>query len=128
MSPIGVPLVLLVDDHANTREMYALMLSMSGFAVAEAENGAEALARADEQLPSVVVTDLRMPGEVSALDLCHRLRERGVPVIVLTGVGPGDQHDEVRAAGCAVVLMKPVTPSELVAELHRILSRTEEPL
>ena len=127
MSSMNAPLVLLVDDHADTREMYAVMLGLSGFAVLEAEDGASALAQITAQQPSVVVTDLRMPGAVPVLDVCRRLHETGVPVIVLTGLEPGPERDDVDAVGCAVVLLKPVAPDVLIAEIRRILSSSQDP-
>jgi CheY-like chemotaxis protein len=97
-------IVLLVDDHADTRDLFAQIFSLSGFSVWEADDGAAALARtAAGLLPSVVVTDLRMPGRVSASELCRRFTERGVPVIALTGLGPGPELDEMQAAGCCAI-------------------------
>jgi two-component system cell cycle response regulator DivK len=119
----SAPIVLLIDDHADTRDLYAQILSLSGFSVWEAEDGAAALAKAVAGLlPSVVVTDLRMPG-LSASELCRRFAERGVPVVALTGVGPGHEHEEMRAAGCAAIIIKPVTPDKLIEEVRRILRR-----
>jgi CheY-like chemotaxis protein len=127
MLPTKAPLVLLVDDHADTRDMYEQMLVMSSFNVAQAEDGPAALARLDEQLPSIVVTDLHMPGAVSALDLCCRLQEKGVPVIVLTGIDAGRELDQLLAAGCEAVLLKPVAPDVLVSEIRRVLSSAQAP-
>ena len=115
-------LVLLIDDDADTREMYAVMLANSGFEVLQAEDGVEALALAAERRPTVAVTDLRMPGPITAVDLCRQLRELNVPVIALTGLDPGAEHDAMRKAGCAVVLMKPLIPDQLVAEIRGVLA------
>jgi CheY-like chemotaxis protein len=121
------PLVLLVDDHADTREMFAQWFRMSGFSVVEAENGTAALEKAAaEPIPSIVVTDLRMPGSVSATQLCRELAQRGVPVIALTGLGPGPEHDDMHAAGCVSIMMKPVAPDRLIAEVQRQLSRSNQ--
>jgi CheY-like chemotaxis protein len=121
MSPgDALPLVLLVDDHTDGREMFAEMLLRSGFIVVEAENGDQALARLKEQCPSIVVTDLRMPG-LPAVELCRQLHKHGIPVIALTALYPGPEHEAARAAGCAAVLMKPVLPDVLVTEIRRIL-------
>src|SRR5688500_17255434 len=116
------PLVLLIDDNADNREMYETLLASSGFEVLQAEDAVEALALATVRLPAVVVTDLRMPGHVSAAELCRQFRARGVPVIALTGVGPGEEHDAMRLAGCAAILMKPLLPDQLVPEIARLLT------
>ena len=122
MPPSPAPLVLLIDDNADNREMYALKLTHSGFEVLQAEDGVEALALAAALLPSVAVTDLRMPGDVSAAEVCRHLRERDVPVIALTGVPPGDEHEDMWRAGCAVVLMKPLSPEMLITQIRDVLT------
>jgi two-component system, chemotaxis family, chemotaxis protein CheY len=122
MTSSAPPVALLIDDNADSRGMYALILADSGFEVLQAEDGVQALALAAERLPTVAVTDLRMPGTVSAVDLCRQFRELDVPVIALTGVGPGDEHDAMRHAGCAEVLMKPLSPDALVAAITRVLA------
>ena len=116
------PLVLLIDDNADNREMYETMLASSGFEVLQAENAVEALALAAVRLPALVVTDLRMPGDVSAAELCRQFRALGVPVIALTGVGPGEEHDAMRSAGCAAILMKPLLPDQLIMEITRLFT------
>lgn len=69
-----------------------------------------------------MITDVRMPGAVSAAQLCRAFGARRVPVIAVTGVGPGAHHDEMRAAGCATVLLKPVDVYGLIDEVRRILA------
>ena len=125
MTPHSSPAVLLVEDHLDNRDMYSLMLRSLGCSVIEAANGDEALAQASAHRPSIVVTDLRMPGTVTSLDVCRHFAAIGVPVIVVTGVTPGPEHDEIKGAGCAAVLVKPVTPDALVAEIHRVLELAE---
>jgi DNA-binding response OmpR family regulator len=63
-----------------------------------------------------------MPGTITAVELCRQLRELNVPVIALTGLDPGDEHEAMRKAGCAVVLMKPLVPDQLVTEIGGVLS------
>ncbi len=116
------PLILLIDDNADNREMYGTMLAGSGFDVLQAEDAVEALALAAVRLPAVAVTDLRMPGGVTAAELCRQFRDVSVPVIALTGVGPGEEHDAMRRAGCAAILMKPLLPDKLVVEITRLLT------
>ena len=116
------PLVLVIDDNEDNREMHALILASSGFKVVQAQDGVEALALAADRLPDLAVTDLRMPGDVSAADLCRHFGELDVPVIALTGVGPGEEHDAMRRAGCASVMMKPLAPDRLLSEINRVLT------
>jgi CheY-like chemotaxis protein len=119
------PLVMLVDDHPDGREMYAHFLGLSGFRVLQAVDAASALALAAAgPLPSIVVTDVRMPGPVSAAALCREFQRQGVPVVVLTGLIPGREHAEMKAAGCPAILMKPLSPDDLIAQLLRLLPQT----
>lgn len=115
------PVVLLVDDHDDTRDMYALGLRPRGFDVFDAADGPAALLQASEHPPSIIVTDLWLRGEVSGLDLCWHFGQQGIPVMVLTGVTGARAHEEVRRAGCEAVLVKPVCPDTLAMEIHRIL-------
>ena len=56
---------------------------------------------------------MRMPGPVNAADVCRHFTPLGVKVMVVTGVGPGDEQNAVKAAGCVVLAMKPLTPDAL---------------
>jgi len=117
-------LVLLVDDHQDTREMYAYALLAAGYQVVEATDGVDAIVTASGNLPDVVITDMRMPGPITAADLCRHFRPQGVHVIVVTGVAPGQEHEAVQAAGCALIAAKPFPPDVLCAEVSRIVQRT----
>ena len=61
--------VLLIDDHADTREMYTLALQDAGYLVHHASDGAEAFAQAAMLVPSAVVTDMRLLGQVTGIDI-----------------------------------------------------------
>lgn len=123
----GRHLVLLVDDDRDCREMYARFLRDAGFEVAEAHNGNQALSKAGEQAPSIIVTDLALPG-LDGYQLTRRLRQRSptehVPIIAITGYG-GFMDDTARAltAGCDAVLTKPCLPDRLLEEIERLLTR-----
>jgi CheY-like chemotaxis protein len=120
------PLVLLVDDDRQCREMYAASLREAGFEVAEAHNGNQAVAKAEEQTPSIVVTDLALPG-LDGYQLARRLRQSettgAVPIIAITGYG-GFMDDTARAlnGGCNAVLTKPCLLDRLLEEIERLLA------
>jgi CheY-like chemotaxis protein len=122
--PRTARLVLLVDDHDDIREMLAELLSFAGFETAEAKTGKEALVKARELRPDVVVTDLRLP-EIDGWDLTRRVREdtalEATRVIVLSGSAEGGAEGRARDAGCDGFLVKPCTPDLLVAEIRRVL-------
>lgn len=107
--------VLLVEDHADSRQMYAEFLRMQ-FIVVEAGDGVNALEVMEETRPDVVVTDLALP-RMDGFELVRRMkadeRLRDVPVIALSGFSGRDHEERARQAGTSVVLLKPCLPDDL---------------
>jgi two-component system cell cycle response regulator DivK len=122
-------LVLLVEDHADTRALYAFDLTHAGFRVAEARNAVEALQRIATNRPDIVVTDLRMPG-VNGVTLCRSLQQdeatRDLPLIAITAYAHPDMVNAARDAGCATVLLKPCAPAHLRREIARVVEAAAE--
>jgi two-component system cell cycle response regulator DivK len=121
----AAPLVLVVDDFQDNREMFAEFLLISGFRVAEAATGREALDRAFALLPDVVLMDLSLP-ELDGWEATRRLkrdpRTCHIPVVALTGHVLADCSREARDAGCDAFLTKPCLPEALVVEVRRLLA------
>jgi CheY-like chemotaxis protein len=118
------PLVLIVDDVQDNRTIYVLFLKFSGFRVAEAENGEEALQKATTLLPDVVVMDLSLPvmdGWEATRRLKRDARTKKIPIVVLTGHALPQYAQAARDAGCDLVITKPCLPEQLMEALHRIL-------
>lgn len=119
-------LVLVVDDYDSGREITAEYFKFSGYRVATAEDGEEALAKAFELRPDVILMDLSLP-KLSGWEATERLRAdertRDTPLIVLTAHTRGEERDRATAAGCDSIVTKPVVPSELVKEVERLLAR-----
>ena len=120
------PLVLVVDDFDDARELYCACLEQAGFRTAEARNGQEAVERAVELRPEVVLLDLAMP-VMDGVEAARRLkaddRTRDTRLIALTGYAVDRYGDAAKAAGCVRVLIKPVLPSDLVVAVEEILGR-----
>jgi two-component system cell cycle response regulator DivK len=118
------PLVLVVDDFTDNREMYAEYLSYSGYEVIEATNGEEAIEAAQARMPDIIIMDLSLP-VMDGWEATRRLkadeRTRGIPVVALTGHGLAGHSKGARDAGCDSFLAKPCLPDQLVAEIERIL-------
>ena len=118
--------VLLVEDDSAGRRLYVEWLTDAGFAVQEAHNGLQALERALELVPDIVVTDLNIPG-IDGFELTRRLkhdpRTRNVPVVAVTGYA-AFQADPGRAirAGCDAVLEKPCSPEELESAIRSLIN------
>jgi len=118
------PLVLVVDDFQDNREMFAEFLQISGFRVAEAATGREALARAFELVPDVILMDLSLP-ELDGWEATRTLkgdpRTRHIPIVALTGHALADHSREAKDAGCDAFLTKPCLPEVLIVEIRRML-------
>jgi CheY-like chemotaxis protein len=121
-----LPLVLVVEDYQDAREMYAEYLTFSGFRVVEAANGIEALEKARELLPDIILMDLALP-RMDGWEATRRLkadeRTRGIPVVALTGHALAGHADGARQAGCDAFVTKPCLPDALVAEIQRMLDQ-----
>jgi CheY-like chemotaxis protein len=118
------PLVLVVDDFLDAREMYAEYFVFSGFRVVEASNGAEAVQMALELTPHVILMDLSMPG-MDGWEATRRLkadrRTKDIPVIALTGHALTGFSESAKLAGCDAFVTKPCLPDTLVEEVRRVL-------
>jgi two-component system cell cycle response regulator DivK len=118
------PLVLVVDDYADAREMYAEYLRFTGFRVAEARNGQEALTRALELGPDVVLMDLALP-LMDGWEATRRLRTdprtSRVLIVALTGHALAGHAEGARRAGCDAFVTKPCLPDDLVDVIRRLL-------
>ena len=118
------PLVLVVEDYQDAREMYAAYLQFSGFEVAEAGNGIEAIEKTQELLPDIVLMDLalpRMDGWEATRRLKNDERTRHIPIVALTGHALAGHAEGAREAGCDAFVTKPCLPDALVTEIKRLL-------
>lgn len=128
MSHEAGPGVLLVEDDRDGRRLYAEWLTQAGFKVDQAHNGLQALERALEAVPDVVITDLNIPG-IDGYELTRRLKQdprtRSVPVLAVTGYA-AFAADPARAqrAGCDAVLEKPCSPEDLEAAVRHLIGES----
>ena len=119
------PLVLVVEDYQDAREMYAAYLTFSGYRVAEATNGVEAIEKTVELLPDIILMDLALP-RMDGWEATRRLklddRTKHIPVVALTGHALAGFAEGARQAGCDAFVTKPCLPDALVAEIERVLA------
>jgi CheY-like chemotaxis protein len=118
------PRVLLVDDYADAREMYTEYLEYSGFSVVQASNGMEALQKAVESHPDIVLMDLSLP-VMDGWEATRRLkadeRTAHIPVVALTGHALAGISEGAMRAGCDAFVTKPCLPEDLVTEVRKVL-------
>ena len=118
--------VLLVEDVADTREMYAEYLRHCGYDVSTATNGAEALDAARELMPDVILMDAAMPG-LDGWTATHLLKTdpitRDVPVLILTAHVFAEHRNRAAEVGADGFIGKPCMPDELAREIATALTR-----
>jgi CheY-like chemotaxis protein len=124
---LALPRALVVEDDAAVREMLRRMLERSGFAVATAATGREAVKLFGERQVDLAVTDLMMP-QMDGLTLIRELLrvQPSARIIVISGAESG--HDAALALGAKAALRKPVSPAELTRVAQDVLAGHAQPL
>lgn len=119
------PLVLVVEDHEDTRFLLKYMLTARGFDVAEAANGEDAVDAAERLRPGLILMDGSLP-RLDGLSATRRMRElaalRGVPIVFLSGHAEPSWQISARDAGCDDYLVKPIDIDRLDTVLAKHLS------
>ena len=119
------PLVLLVEDQSELREMYVQQLELSGFDVIQAGNGADALTHTAAHCPDVVLMDLSLPildGWEATRRLKNDARTAHIPVVALTAHDESGELQRATSVGCDWFVPKPCPPDALIAEVRRVLA------
>ena len=123
------PVVLIAEDQQDLRQLYAEQLTLSGFDVIEAVNGAEAIDLTSSRLPDVILMDLSMPvvdGWEATKRLRADIRTRHIPVVALTAHDGSGELQRATSAGCDWFVPKPCPPAALITEVRRVLSGTRQ--
>ncbi len=123
MSELKDKLILVVDDEVRMVNFMRMNLELEGTRVSSATNGREALERAREEMPDVVLLDIMMPG-MDGFETLQRLRQFSqVPVLILTA--KDDEEDRVRGLelGADDYISKPFSHRELVSRIRAVLRR-----
>jgi CheY-like chemotaxis protein len=118
------PLVLVVDDFTDGRELVAEILGHAGYRTEEAATGPEALSKARELIPDLILLDLSLPG-LDGWEITRRLRAdeatRGIRIVALTAHATRQPIERARAVGCDAVLTKPCVPDALIEQVAALL-------
>ena len=118
--------VLVVEDEKDVRELLRLNLKGGGFDVLEAQNGAEGLAIAKAELPSVVILDLMMP-EMNGMEVCRALRRNPatsrIPILMLTAKSTEEDKVAGLEVGADDYVTKPFSPRELLLRVRAVARR-----
>lgn len=123
------PVVLVVDDMEDNRDLFTMVLARGGYAVHIAVDGHDGVERARQLRPSVIVMDLAMP-KVDGFEATERIRAlpelAGVRIIAVTAYSDAASVERARAAGCDEVLAKPCPPAVLLERVAAALASQEE--
>ena len=117
--------ILIVDDEPSLRLLVRATLSANkAFELIEASDGNEALAKAQSDLPELVLLDVMMPG-LSGFEVCERLKgdpkTKNIIIIMLTAKGQQSDKDWAISVGADYFLTKPFSPIELFNLIEKIL-------
>jgi two-component system, cell cycle response regulator DivK len=115
--------VLIADDEPDLRVMLGDFLQASGFQTLVACNGLEALQKALQESPDLLVLDLSMPG-MNGWDVAKAIRQKQsrLPIIAFTAHALIGEEEKARAAGCDCYISKPFDFDYLLHEIQRLLA------
>ena len=116
--------ILVADDNPDQRALYVDILTHAGYEVIQAQDGAEAIQRARDDRPSLILIDVTMPGTGgwnAVRAVRDQMETQDIPVIVITGLSGTRDRDASFAAGCDAYLSKPVSPRRLLEEVRRFV-------
>jgi CheY-like chemotaxis protein len=119
---MSTPVVLLVDDNEDCRIIYGSTLRHAGYEVRMANDGLQCLEHAAREVPDLILLDIGMP-RMDGMEALERLKQdprtTNVPVVAVSARVNKDQHAGVLNAGFTEVLLKPITPADILATVKR---------
>lgn len=123
-SPVASRRILLVEDDDNSRSALQALLEEEGFRVAAARDGGEGMELVPTFRPDAIILDLALPG-LNGFDTAQLLKAdadtSGIPLIAVTASWLGAEGERLRRIGFASAFRKPLRPSDLLAELDRVI-------
>jgi len=116
--------ILVVDDFDDTRLLLRTWLERRGFRVVEAENGIQAINRAETEAPDLIIMDMQMP-ELDGLSATRRIRKSldSVPILAVSAYGADQFREQALAAGCNEYVSTPFEPATLEGIIRSLVQR-----
>ncbi|MFX1282166.1 MAG: PleD family two-component system response regulator [Promethearchaeota archaeon] len=115
--PSGKKSILVVDDEVDTLGLLRTILEYEGFEIWEASNGKEALKEV-QKMPNLILLDIKMPGGLSGLDVCHHLKKdekyKHIPIIIFSAKVLSHDIELGLQAGAVEYITKPFSSKELI--------------
>ena len=119
--------ILVVEDHADNRQIIRDMLAPTDYEITEVENGEEALAAIAKQRPDLILMDIQLP-IMDGYSVTRKIKGdpalRSIPIIAVTSYALNGEERKARAAGCDDYVPKPFSPRQLLAKIRQYLTRS----
>jgi CheY-like chemotaxis protein len=120
--------ILVAEDERDIRDLIAFTLKFAGYEVLTANNGEEAVALTVQELPALVLTDVRMP-KMTGYEACRQIKAdpatARIPVVFLSAKGQEAEVQSGLDAGGDAYLLKPFAPDQLTRKVAEILEKTK---
>ena len=118
--------ILIAEDEPDIRELVAFTLRFAGHEVFATSNGEEALHKASEYIPDIILMDVRMP-RITGYDACRAMKAdpllKNIPVVLLSAKGQDSEIQTGLEAGAEEYLLKPFAPDQLTERVRVILGK-----
>jgi two-component system alkaline phosphatase synthesis response regulator PhoP len=118
--------ILIAEDEKDIRDLVIFSLTYGGFEAVSASNGMDAVAKAEAELPDLILMDVRMP-KMSGYEACQTLKlnpaTSEIPIVFLSAKGQEAEIKQGLSAGAEEYILKPFAPDELVRRVREILQR-----
>jgi CheY-like chemotaxis protein len=118
--------ILVAEDERDIRELIAFTLTFAGHTITQAANGAEAVEKAPEIKPDLIMMDVRMP-KLTGYEACRQIKQvealKDIPVVFLSAKGQEDEVQTGIEAGAVAYILKPFAPDELTRRIAEILQQ-----
>ncbi|MFQ5578941.1 MAG: response regulator transcription factor [Anaerolineae bacterium] len=123
---MSVPHILVAEDELDIRELIAIALQLSGYRVTQAQNGQEAIQKAKELVPDLILLDVRMP-RMTGYEACEVLKTDAatghIPIVFLSAKGQEAEIKQGKNLGAEAYFLKPFAPDELSENVRKILAK-----
>ncbi len=116
--------VLIIEDHADMRELLSWQVELMGFAPVVAKQGREGIEKALAEQPDLIILDIMMPGMdgwQTARELRKKPEMKNVPILAATALFRETDLKACTDAGCNGYIVKPFTFQELQAKVHEVV-------
>ena len=120
------PVILVAEDERDIRELIVFTLQLGGYNVVEAANGEEAVKKAVETVPDLILMDVRMP-KMTGYEACKALKAeentKDIPIVFLSAKGQEAEVNTGLELGAEEYFLKPFAPDELSTRVNKILTK-----